>query len=449
MKMGLAPQDAKNLEELLKNIVGAMKSVVLYPPGHPSVKRPITACMDIIKNLLLYLPKVNFSHVEGILVVCEKPFYDTNIHARELVSRFSARKIDHVDIFPAVTEDELSAFLQILNMEPKALEEAGGLAGELKKRGVQNIRSKSVRQIYDHAVAVVEEAMQEVRLGRIPESSGAIQVVEEMKDAVLSDKRALVGLTLIKSYDEYLFNHSVNVSVLSLALAEEVNVPKEDLNAIGLAGLLHDIGKTRTPKEITLKPGKLTKEEWEEMKKHPLASYEIVSKMDGISELTAKIVLEHHVHFDMKGYPELPEGHKVHTYSQLISVADTYDAMTTLRPYQAPFTPKEALDLMEKKLVGQTIDPQYFNAFVKMLGIYPVGTLVRLDTNEIALVVDVSSRNYLLPKVKIVIDPTGKRLPEAVEIDLASLDESLGDIKRTIVSTVDPLLVNIDTSQYI
>ena len=234
-----------------------------------------------------------------------------------------------------------------------------------------------------------------------------------------------------------------------LALAEEVKVPQEDLNHIGLAGLLHDIGKVQTPKEITLKPGKLTPEEWTEMQKHPIVSRDIVSKMEGISELTARIVLEHHVHFDKKGYPAMPEGHKMHAYSQLISIVDTYDAMTTMRPYQAPFTPKEALDLMESRLVGNTIDPQYFEAFVKMLGIYPIGTLVRLDTNEIALVVDINSDNYLLPKVKIVSDPDGNRLPEAMELDLSSLDESLGDIKRNIVSTVDPLLANIDTTQYL
>lgn len=447
--MALSPQDVKNLEEILKNMVGAMKSMGLYPAGHPSVKKPRQACLDLMKNMLLLSPKLSLTAMEGILVVAERPFYDTNIHSKEMLERLQSRKIGQVDFHHGLNEGELSAFLQILNLDPKALEDAGGFAKELKKRGVEYITTRAAREVYDNALNVVEEVMHEVRMGRIPESSGALQVVEELKDLMGTEKNALVGLSLIKSYDEYLFNHSVNVSVLALALAGEVNVPAEDLNHIGLAGLLHDIGKTHTPKEITLKPGKLTPEEWAEMKKHPIRSQEIVSKMDGISDLTSRLVLEHHIHFDKKGYPELPEGHKVHAYSQLISVADTYDAMTTLRPYQAPFAPKDALDLMEKKLVGKIIDPQYFEAFVKMLGIYPIGTLVRLDTNEIALVVDVSSGNYLLPRVKVVSDPSGKRLVEAIDLDLAGLDETMGDIKRAIVSTVDPLLANIDTTQYL
>jgi len=445
----LSPQDIKNLEEILKSMVGAMKSITLYPAGHPSVKKPLQGCMELMKNTLFLLPRLTMSTMEGILVLAERPFYDTNIHAKEILERLGARKIGQVDFHPGLSESELSIFLQILNMDPKSLDEAGGFAKELKKRGVEHITTRAAKEVYDNAINVMEEVLHEVRMGRIPESSGAIQVVEEIKELMATEKNALVGLSLIKNYDEYLFNHSVNVSVLALALAGEVKVPSEDLNDIGLAGLLHDIGKTQTPKEITLKPGKLTPDEWIEMKKHPVKSQEIVSKMEGISELTSRLVLEHHVHFDQKGYPEFPEGHKVHDYSQLITVADTYDAMTTLRPYQAAFTPKEALDLMEKKLVGKIIDPQYFNAFVKMIGIYPVGTLVRLDTNEIALVVDVSSGNYLFPRVKVVSDPSGKRLTEAIELDLATLDETMGDIKRMIVSTVDPLLANIDTAQYL
>lgn len=447
--MALSQQDVKNLEKILKHLVAALKGMALYPSGHPSVKKPLQSCLGEFNKLLVFLPKISFVTMEGILIVAERPFYDTNIQAKELLDRFEARNISQVDFVTGLMENELAGFFDILNMDPAALERAGGFKKELKNRGIEHIRSQAPREIYDNALVVVKDVLNEVRMGRIPDSGGAMQVVEEMKEMVLSDKGALLGLSLIKSYDDYLFNHSVNVSVLSLALAEALGVPREDLNHIGMAGLLHDIGKIKTSKDIIHKPGKLDQEEWEKMRQHPIESKEIISKMEGISELTMKIVYEHHTHFDQKGYPELPDGHQAHTYSQLVGLADTYDAMTTLRPYQAPFMPKEALDLMEKKLVGNSINPEYFQTFVKMLGIYPVGTLVRLDTNEIAVVTEVIGGNYLFPRVKVVSDPSGKKLPEPLELDLSALDESLGDIPRNIVSTVDPLLANIDAAGYV
>jgi len=447
--MSFSPQEEQKLADTLKFMMGALKGMALYPPGHPSVHRPLTACYEALAPLLRLMGKLSMTSMEGILIFAERPFYDTNIHAAELLKRLEDRSVNHVEFIDGMTMQELGEFLNVLQIDPAKLEAAGGLTKELKKRNVEYIRSSNAGQVYDNAIGAVEDILQEARMGRIPSTEDAAEVVEEMKDLVLTDKGALVGLSLIKSYDEYLFNHSVNVSVLSLALADEVEVPKEHLSDIGLGALLHDIGKVETPKEIIRKPGKLNPEEWDIMREHPIKSHEIVKKMTGISEMAARIVYEHHVRFDHKGYPSLSEGQKTHPYSQIVTIADTYDAMTTLRTYQNAFNPKEALDLMEQKLVGATIDPVYFDGFVKLLGIYPVGTLVRLDTNEIALVIDVRPENYLLPKVKIVMDPAGKRLPEPVEMELARIDPAAGETPRNIVSTVDPLLANIDTSQYL
>lgn len=447
--MGLSPQEERKLGEFLKFLVGTIKGMALYPPGHPSVSKPLDSSFEALQSLLGFLNKVTLTTMEGIIILAERPFYDTNVHARELLKRFDDRDTSQVEFLPGLSRDELGEFANILMMDPKKLEEAGGLAKELKNRGVVHIRTSNARQIYSNAISAVEEILKETRMGRIPSSEDAIEVVEDMKTVILEDKGALVGLSLIKSYDDYLFNHSVNVSVLSLSLADEVKVNREHLSDIGLGAILHDIGKVHTPKEIIHKPGRLNDEEWKIMKQHPVKSYEIVKKMSGVSDIAARIVFEHHVRFDLKGYPQLPEGQQLHPYSQIVTIADTYDAMTTLRPYQRAYAPKEALDMMEATLVGKTIDPRYFDAFVRLLGIYPVGTLVRLDTNEIAVVTDVSPRNYLLPKVKIVVDPAGKRLPEPMDVDLAGADAPAGEAPRTIISTVDPLLSNIDVNAYL
>lgn len=447
--MALSPHEEQKLSDILKYMVGALKGMALYPAGHPSVQKPLAASMEMLTPLLKILGKLTMSTMEGILILGERPFYDTNIQASEMLKRLDDREISNIEFHDGLSIEELATFLEILKMDPKALEKNGGVAKELKNRQLIHIKSSNARQVYETAISTVENIIRDTRMGRIPNSDEATEVVEEMKEMVLSDKGALVGLSLIKSYDEYLFNHSVNVSVLALSLADELHVSQEDLAHIGLGALLHDIGKVQTPKEIINKPGKLNPDEWEIMQEHPVKSYEIVKNMSGVSEIAARIVYEHHIHYDHKGYPKLEEGRQIHKYSQIVAIADTYDAMTTLRPYQKAFTPKDALDLMEQNLVGNAIDPTYFDTFVKLLGIYPVGTLVRLDTNEIALVVDVCPENFLMPKVKIVLDPAGKRLVDPLDIDLAHVDEAAGERTRNIISTVDPLLANIDTTQYL
>lgn len=434
-------------EEILKNMMAALKGLTLYPPKHPSVSKPIKELYGLISGHLSVDHKLTFSVIEGVMVVSGEPYYDTVLPAREMMERFEEKKLSNVDFMKGVTEEEVKDFLEILNMESAALEAKGGVAGELANRNVTRIVLKSAKQVYNKAVDTVKGLLHEARLGKIPNSDKAIQMINEITEKVIEEKPAMLGLTMIKNYDEYLFNHSVNVSVLSISLAESVDVPKEDLQDIGLAGLLHDIGKTATPIEIIRKPGKLNPEEWEAMKMHPVKSAEIARKMKGISELTSRLIYEHHVNYDMKGYPKLPEGQGIHPYTKIIEVADCYDAMTTLRPYQKQFTPKEALEIMQN-IVGKVVDPQYYESFVRMIGIYPIGTLVRLDNNEIALIMEAKVEDELKPKIKIILDRDGNHLPRPLVIDLESdgRGSAVGPVK--IVSTVDPLLLNVDIAEY-
>jgi len=179
------------------------------------------------------------------------------------------------------------------------------------------------------------------------------------------------------------------------------------------------------------------------MRQHPVKSAEIVRQMDGISELVAQLVMEHHVNYNLEGYPELEVGRRPHPYSRIITVADCYDAITTMRPYQQPFHPREAMRIMEG-LAGRVIDPKYFEEFVRVLGIFPIGTLVRLDTNEVAVVVETRAETPLLPRIRVIFDPDRRPMPAPLDLDL-----SVPGCQRAIVSTVDPLLYNVDPSNYL
>ncbi|MBI5894211.1 MAG: HD-GYP domain-containing protein [Deltaproteobacteria bacterium] len=250
---------------------------------------------------------------------------------------------------------------------------------------------------------------------------------------------------MIKSYDEYTFHHCVNVSILSLALAEAVGMPQDVLNGLGVGAILHDIGKIETYEYIIKKPGALSEEEWKEVKKHPANGAEILRKMGGISEISIKVVLEHHLKYNKKGYPDISGIEGQSEPSMCVSISDSYDALTTLRPYHMPYNPGKALETM-RSLSGKDFEPHLLDRFVEVLGIYPPGTLVRLNTNEIAIVKAPNTKDPTCPHVRLIFDRLGRRAEGVQEFLLTEADEK--GWRRTVVSVVDPVARNIDPSAY-
>lgn len=443
--MAEIPKLKEELEKILVGMIATARSLTLYPHGHPVINQQISVLLARFDSLLKDIDKLSLGIVDEVLVFEGVPFYQPNVSVREFQKRIEERGVTAIEFHRGLRADELEEWLKLLLMEPTLIREQG-FSHLIADKKIEHIQIKDIREVYQRAVDTVAEVLEESRLGKIPKATKAKEVVADLTKYVLTDRPALLALTLIKSYDNYLFNHSVNVAVLSISLAQGLKINENDLNIIGLSGLLHDIGKTLTPKAIILKPHNLTKEEWEVMRLHPVKSAEVVSKMETVPELCVRLVYEHHITFDRKGYPKLEEGRQVHPYTKIITIADCYDAITTLRPYQKPFPPREAMRIMES-LSGNVIDPIYFQEFIKILGIFPVGSLVRLDTNEVAVVVETNSQNPLAPRVKILFDADARRLVHPVEVDLANQD----DMKeyRNIVSTVDPLLYDLDPAQLI
>jgi len=430
----------EKLEQVIIGMIASSRNLMLYPLEHPTVKSQIQKLLSDLLALLEGREKVSVAIIEEVLVFEGVPFYQPNIAVRDFQRRLEERGMSAVEFCQGLEPGELQAWVQFLLADAGQIRELGA-SRYLEQKGVTHIKVRDVQEVYNRALNIVSEILKDVTLGKIPKIESARKAVEDLTGYVLTDRPALLALTLLKSYDNYLFNHSVNVSVLSLALAAALKVPKPDLHQIGLAGLLHDLGKILTPKNIIHKPYDLTQEEWEIMKQHPVKSAEILQKMQGIGELCIWLVYEHHARYDRRGYPILEEGHQIHPYSKIIAIADVYDAVTTLRPYQKPFHPREAIKIMES-LAGNALDPVYFQEFVRMLGIYPVGSLVRLDTGEVGLVIENNAQAPLHPKVRIIFDPSGKKLTENIEIDLAHSSADSGE--RNLVAPADPLIFDID-----
>ncbi|MBI4745801.1 MAG: HD domain-containing protein, partial [Deltaproteobacteria bacterium] len=432
--------------EVLRNLNLAVKGINLYPAGHPSITHSISEVYKDISSILNTRDRMIIGLVEDVLVLDETPLYTLTDSIQELTSRMKKLDIGTITISRGVTEMEIrGGLLKLLYSDAADIERAGGFAPYMNALGVSQITvlepkvtgekggADAARRVYKGAIDVVRTAMDEVRLGKIPSSTGAKVVISEMVDQVLENRSAILGLSMVKNYDEYTFHHCVNVSILSLALAEAVGMPKDVLNDLGVGAILHDIGKIDTYEGIIKKPGPLSEDEWKEVRKHPARGAEIIRKMEGISELSIRVVIEHHLKYNRQGYPQIEGAGSQSEPSMCVNIADCYDAITTMRPYQVPYNPGKALEYMHT-LSGKDFEPHLLDRFIEVLGIYPPGTLVRLNTNEIAIVTAPNPKDPTQPKVRLVFDRLGRKVEGVQEFLLTEADEK--GWRRSVLSVV-------------
>lgn len=229
-------------------------------------------------------------------------------------------------------------------------------------------------------------------------------VVEEIMNEVLEKKNALVNLVDIKSMDNYTYEHSVNVVVLSLMLGLELNYTKSKLHNLAIGAMLHDMGKVFVPKEVLLKSGKLTDAEFGLIKEHPSRGYEYLKSDEEISAMSKIIILQHHERIDGTGYPDGIDGSRIHEFSKIVSIADVYDALTSDRPYRMGLPPNEAIEYIMGS-VDRYFDFDMINAFLRRIVPYPVGTMVKLSSGDVGVIKEINREYPLRPVVKIVWNP--------------------------------------------
>ena len=432
-----------NRDNILKNINAALKSKKLYPPGHPSIAAPVnkalTLLLDELKtrnNLAVALVNEALIYEEDIVPDAEKLYVD-------ILQQMADKNVDAIIFEKGVSLKELSTLFDILSGPTM---QGAELQGEMHSKGVIHVTLKSVPigkknilEIYNGAVEVVKDVMTEIRMGKIPKSEPVNNIVNEMTESVLSDPNAMIGLTMIKNYDNYLYNHSVNVSIMSLSLARFMGLSAEQVHDVGVGALLHDVGKTGVSEQIIRKPGGLSSEEWEKIKEHPQLGSNIIKRMEGVNEAVGRVIFEHHIKYDHSGYPQTTSS--LHPLSQIVTVCDAYDALTTLRVYQKPHDPVEAIKILDS-FSGRHFNPDIMKAFVNMMGMYPVGTMVRFSTNEIGVVKKINMEAPERPVVKIIYGEDGHELDTFIEVDL------LTDGGREIITNVNPATTATDLAAF-
>jgi putative nucleotidyltransferase with HDIG domain len=454
--------DKQNALRMLTFFSGAVKGIAFYPASHPAIHQPMMDMYKILSTALNRAGQIVWGMIDGIMFYDDHLFFEPSAAISDLTNRMMEKGVGRIVMSSELSFEELQNFIRLFSKKGITFEE---LSTQIQQDGITHILvarqgSESFDGqddqdaaddnndrvgTYNQALDAIRSVCRDIERGRIPNSAPVLQVVDRMVAITMQEPTALMGLTMIKDYDNYTFNHCVNVGVLAMALGASLGLDTETVKDLGIAGQLHDIGKTMVPKEILNKPGKLSSDEFEQMKRHSELGSKIIREMKGLAPHIAQIVLGHHLHYNRSGYPQWARKLPFNQMVEIVATADTYDAITTLRCYQHPVNPKTALTEM-RKLVGTVLDGALLGQFVEMMGDYPVGTVVRLDTNEVAVVYRPNPFENEAPVVRILIDGNGDRLAVPREQSLVEQD---GSRYASIVAVVDPFLKNLDIGRLV
>ncbi len=314
-------------------------------------------------------------------------------------------------------------------------------------------QKKYSREVYFKSIGLVKEVVDSIHQQKALNIRKAKRLMQNAVNAIIQDDSSLLGLANIKNYDEYTFNHSVNVAIYAIALGQRIGIPKKHLSHLGMAGLFHDMGKTRIPKEILNKTGKLSPEEWALMRFHPVIGTELIMKMKEWGELSTRMMngaFEHHLRYDLTGYPRLTRKRKISLFGRIITIADFYDALVRPRVYNRfPYVSEKILGIMLERS-GKDFDPAIVKVFINMIGVFPLGTLVLLNTNEMGIVTQIHEDTELIdrPKVCLIYYKEGE-YRKGNRVDLREMDEETKGFRRSIVKTLDPNEYNINVAEFL
>ena len=459
----------------IQALYGALRSIKLYPVENAAVQKALEELVNSTDAILKQEDEVEF-RVSGefIFINSTRLRLDLDNYASfsHLLSVFRG---SGVAVMRVHEHADAKQWLTLLSTLLAPTRESPGdrfpqVTGRLAQAGVtvfelgqssdtdddSDYREKAkevAKRTYSQSVAVTKDVINSVRMGRSPNIKKVKRVVQSIVDQILNEEESLVGLTTIRDYDEYTFTHSVNVCIFSVALGRRLGLTKIQLYDLGLAALFHDIGKSRIPLDILNKPGGLDDEEWRIIATHPWLGVLALFQMRGQQDLPFRsmiVAYEHHMKTDLTGYPRSIRPRSMSIFSKVVAVADGFDAATSRRAYQQdPLTPAAVLQEMRDN-PRRGMDPVVVKAFINLLGIYPVGTLVVLDTFELAIVHAANPNPEMIsrPIVRIVSDDKGNLLFPGDLADLSAQDAAGGRFARTIIKTENPERYGIRVGDY-
>ncbi len=434
----------------LRELAKARQSARLYPPGHPerlALGRALLARARALQDRTAPSdPSLFVDHGGFYLGATLLP--RESLSLGRLAEDLEQAGVTSLTFTAGLTPEDLDRLLGILTGAPVGDGDLGGLRLNAVRVAHRDEtpwqeRLAELRRAYAGGISLLRSASTRIAAGDPVDLVAATGVVEHLHDEVAHDPGYGLLLSAVKSYDEYTYFHMVNVCLLSVALGQLIGLRREQVMVLGLGGLLHDIGKVYVPQEVLTGTGRLDEEGWRLVQRHPVdGAALLLSTGDGLYHPAAAILLEHHAAYDRSGYPELT-ARQPSIPSRLVAVADCFDAVTSRRSYRDPLDRHGALELLSSA-AGQGLDPRAVAAFRQLLGRYPVGSLVRLTSGEVAVVVRQRPEDPDRPTVLVLLDRTGTPI-EVEERDLAAEP----DTAPRVAERLDPERIGLDLARFV
>ncbi|MGW8282453.1 MAG: HD-GYP domain-containing protein [Gemmatimonadota bacterium] len=467
-------QNAVGSPAVLLALYNATRAIQLYPLENEAVRRAIAEVEAAAGRLFEKEGGIsvwvagNYLFLNDLQVKLDLADYATLSALRE---SFRKHGIGRIDILPRIEQGEWITFLSALSAEPtpgqspleafrSKLEQAAvrrlqvGPPSPLFEGHEGTAAVEAARRTYAYSVKVAKEMMSGLVLGQAIGARRAERAVLRVVDQVLQDRASMLGMLTLREYDDHSLIHAVNVSILSVALGDHLGFSKAYLFELGFAALFHDIGKVLIPTSVLNKEGWLNEEEWRLVSQHPDFGLLMLFNVEGFAEPPFRAMLtayEHHMKTDLSGYPRVIRRRRQGLFARIIALAEAYDAAISRYSRQfLPCSPDEAIRQLRETESG-AYDRVLTRAFVNMMGIYPVATLVILDTGELGVVVAPSPNPKAIhrPMVRIIAGPDGSRIPDGPIRDLTELDPDTGKPRRTIARSTDPERYGIQVSEFV
>jgi len=453
--------DMRLSRSLINQLYIILRTVKIHEPNNASVINALTGFLSILRSLASVWDSVSIEcqggclYINGVRVKVDVSGYASN---RYIVEKMEELGLRSITLLEQLSFDELRIFAYGLVPPGNAGLDYEKLAQLLQENGVTNILMGRVKctdetmpeeKSEDPAVAAQKTFFNAIRIVRqIMDSAShfeavklrrAKRVVQGIVDSILKDESYMLGLATIKNHDEYTFNHSVNVCIYCVSVGQRLGLSRSRLGQLGMAALFHDIGKVEIPWEILNKPSGLSEHEWELVKGHTVQGARLLARLSRLDERTLGSIVvayEHHLNFDLTGYPVIQQPRQTHLFSRIVRIADAFDAMTTVRIYRSePSAPHESVLFLLRE-ADRSFDPRLVKVFVSMVGFYPVGTVLELDTGE-TVVVSKPARDVAdiaRPTVKVIATADGLQCG-GEDLNLAEIDKH-GRYARNVRSVV-------------
>jgi HD-GYP domain-containing protein (c-di-GMP phosphodiesterase class II) len=451
-------QQLRRARDVLTRLYATRRAVRLYPLDHPAVREGIQELSNDLANYFDEGVDVGLAFFEGEVLLGEQLLTEDSLLFDQLIRDMTALGVGSLVFRRGVAPEEIARAMTLLSADGQQIDRLGGVEAAVRKLELKHIVIGSLQVVerssrvsansledaqaaYGGSVSLLREIDRLIKSNRHVPVGKVKSTVRSLVDNVLGNRYAMLQLTGLRNYDEYTFYHSANVAILSLALGSTVTNDYRFLSSLGVGALLHDIGKLTVDIDILNKPGALTPEEWNEVRLHPVHGAQMVSVLPGVDKAALVTILEHHMRYDGTGYPGRTPTRRQHLTSRIVAVADSYDAMTSRRSYSAARVQDEAMALLVKS-AGSSLDPALVRSFVRLMGVYPPRSVVRLTAGEIGIVLQPSPGDPLRPIVRIIAMPTGEFL-EPRDVDLS---QTTGVQVR---ACIDPQLLNIDVDTYL